>query len=74
MNSNTIKSRVAQLKAMHELMLNANDERIYMARITGWIPDEPIEEDFVNCAEDDEQYNETYDLFVELIVKRGNRF
>lgn len=74
MNSNTIKFRVTQLKAMHELMLNANDERIYMSWIMGWIPDYPIEEDFIECAEDDKSYNETVNLFIKLISKKGYRF
>ena len=69
-----IECRVDQLKAMHKLMQSANDERIYMTWITGWIPDCPMEEDFIDCAEDDEYYNETFDLFIELIVKRSNRF
>ena len=66
-------SRVKQLKAMHELMLNANDEEIYMS----WIcimPDEPSEEDFVDIALDDEQYNECFDTFVRLITRNGNRY
>lgn len=67
MSKFTIEMRVAQLKAMHELMINANDEGIYMTWITGWIPDCPTEEDFIDCAENDEWYNETFDLFVKLI-------
>lgn len=69
----TKQMRVAQLKAMHELMLHANDEVIYMTWITGWIPDCPIEEDFIDCAENDEWYNETFDLFVKLIQKKDCR-
>jgi DNA-directed RNA polymerase subunit RPC12/RpoP len=69
----TFKARTEQLKAMHELMLNANDEEIYMS----WIylmPDEPSEEDFEDIAMDDEQYNECFDLFIELIKDEGNRW
>ena len=67
------KARVAQLKAMHELMINANDESIYMT----WIyvmPDEPMEEDFEYIAEDDDAYNHCFDLFVQLIARKGNRW
>lgn len=66
-------ARVAQLKAMHELMINANDEGIYMT----WIyrmPDEPMEEDFEYIAESDDEYNACFDLFVKLIAKEGNRW
>ena len=67
------EARVAQLKAMHELMINANDEGIYMT----WIyvmPDEPSEEDFEYIAESDDEYNHCFDLFVKLIAKEGNRW
>ena len=69
----TRDARIAQLKAMHELMTEANDENIYMT----WIylmPDCPSEEDFESIAIDDEQYNECFDLFVKLIAKNGNRY
>lgn len=66
-------ARIKQLKAMHELMILANDESIYMS----WIylmPDCPSEEDFESIAIDDEQYNECFDKFVRLIAKEGNRY
>ena len=69
----TRNARITQLKAMHDLMLNANDTSIYMS----WIytmPDCPSENDFIDIAIDDEQYNECFDLFVELIAKNGNRY
>lgn len=69
----TRDARVNQLKAMHNLMCEANDENIYMT----WIyqmPDCPSEEDFIYIALDDEQYNECFDLFVKLISKRNCRY
>lgn len=69
----TKDARITQLKAMHTLMLEANDESIYMS----WIylmPDCPSEEDFESIALDDEQYNECFDKFVRLIAKDGNRY
>lgn len=69
----TKDARITQLKAMHTLMLEANDEGIYMS----WIylmPDCPSEEDFESIAIDDEQYNECFDKFVKLIAKEGNRY
>lgn len=69
----TRDARVAQLKAMHQLMCEANDEFIYMA----WIyimPDCPSDEDFIDIAMDDKSYNECFDTFVRLIAKNGNRY
>ena len=69
----TRDARINQLKAMHDLMCEANDENIYMT----WIylmPDCPSKEDFESIAIDDEQYNECFDLFVKLIAKNGNRY
>ena len=69
----TRDARIAQLKAMHELMIQANDEGIYMT----WIyrmPDCPSEEDFIDIAISDEEYNACFDLFVKLIKKDGNRY
>lgn len=69
----TRDSRVNQLKAMHNLMIEANDESIYMT----WIyrmPDCPSEEDFIDIAMDDKEYNACFDLFVKLIAKDGNRY
>jgi hypothetical protein len=67
------ETRIAQLKAMHELMTEANDENIYMS----WIylmPDCPSEEDFKFIALNDKSYNECFDKFVKLIAKGGNRY
>ena len=66
-------ARITQLKAMHTLMLEANDEGIYIS----WIytmPDCPSDEDFESIAIDDKQYNECFDKFVRLIAMDGNRY
>ena len=68
-----VDARINQLKAMHELMCEANDEDIYMT----WIytmPDCPTEEDFRDFALDDEGYNECFDLFLRLINDEGARY
>lgn len=70
MNNFILKSRIESLKAMHTLMMNGNDERIYMT----WIytmPDEPQEDDFEWFAEDDERFKEIYELFCRLIQNKG---
>ena len=69
----TREARITQLKAMHTLMCEANDENIYMT----WIylmPDCPSEEDFIDIAMSDESYNECFDLFVKLIAHKDNRY
>ena len=69
----TRDARVKQLKAMHALMAEANDENIYMS----WIytmPDSPSEDDFLFIAMNDKSYNELFDKFVRLIAKEGNRY
>ena len=70
----TFISRVAQLKAMHELMHYANDEEIYMTWIVTGVPDEPSEDDFEYIALDDRLYNECFDLFIKLIKDENNRW
>lgn len=68
-----LEARMAQLKAMHEMMSNANYTYIYGS----WIylmPDGATEEDFKDIAFDDDLYNECFDLFVRLIKKDGNRW
>lgn len=72
-HASTRQSRIEQLKAMHNLMLLANDEGIYMS----WIyvmPDGATDEDFEDISIDDELYNECFDLFVKLIAYKGNRY
>jgi hypothetical protein len=69
----TKDSRINQLNAMHKLMCEANDEGIYMSWIR-LMPDCPSEEDFIDIAINDEQYNECFDLFVKLIAMEGNRY
>ena len=69
------KYRIRKLKAMHEMVLNIDDENYYM----NWIytvPDCPSEYDFEDIAEDVEMYNEVEELFKRLIVKaiKNNEF
>ena len=67
------EARINQLKAMHELMREANDEDIYYT----WVytmPDEPSEDDFKEIAMNDKTYNECFDAFLRLIQEEGNRW
>ena len=73
MNEIKKKARMSQLKAMHEVMINANDESIYMTWISGGVPDCPCEDDYEFIAESDNEYNETVDLFIRLVSKETYR-
>lgn len=66
------KYRIEKLKAMHEMILNINDESYYMTWIY-IVPDCPSEYDFEDIAEDVEMYNEVEALFKRLIVKAIER-
>lgn len=72
-STHTRDARLSQIKSMHTLMTEANDEMIYMAWIY-LVPDCPSEEDFIEIALNDKLYNECFDLFVKLIAKDGNRY
>lgn len=71
-DGHTREARINQLKLMHKLMIEANDENIYFTWIL-LMPDCPTEMDFMEIAIDDEQYNKCFDLFVKLIADKGNR-
>ena len=69
----TRDARAAQLKAMHELISNCNDEMIYGS----WIytmPDGATDEDFNDIALNEELYNECFDKFLRLVKKDGMRW
>ena len=69
----TRDARIKQLKAMHTLMCYANDEHLYYS----WVytmPDEPSEEDFIDIAMNDDDYNACFDAFIKLIKYDGNRW
>ena len=70
----TREARVNQLREMHALMCNANDENIYYNHWIYLMPDEATEEDFIDIASNDDLYNECFDLFIKLIAKKGNRY
>ena len=71
--NNTIKFRVDQLKAMHKVICCTNDENIYDSWAMLAVPDEPLEQDFIDIAEDEEEYNDAIDLFIRLVSKKGYR-
>ena len=69
----TLDARMSQLKAMHDLMRECNDEGIYFTWIL-LMPDAPTEDDFRDIALDESQYNECFDLFLKLAAREGMRW
>lgn len=67
-----MEERIEQLKGMHTIIRNCNDENLYYHWIQE-MPDEPNESDFKSIAEDDKAYNEVWECFVWLITKKGIR-
>ncbi len=63
------KYRIEKLKAMHNMMMNIDDENYYMTWICTAVPDEPTEDEFEDMAENIETYNDVEALFKRLIVK-----
>lgn len=64
--------RIRKLKAMHEMILNIDDEDYYMTWICT-VPDCPSEYDFEDIAEDVDMYNEVEELFKRLITEAIKR-
>lgn len=68
------EARINQLKAMHTIMCNTNDEGLYLAWAANGVPDCPSEDDYESIALDKEAYDECFDLFVKLVQKKGIRW
>ena len=74
MNAWTREARINQLKAMHGLMMESNDEDLYLTWVTGGVPDCPIEDDYMDIAEDEGLYSHCCDLFTSLVQNKGWRW
>lgn len=66
-----VETRKDLLKAMHLLMQHMNNEDAYYNWIVTGVPDCPSEDDFESIAEDDEEFNETADLFMKIVHAYG---
>lgn len=64
--------RIRKLKAMHEMVLNIDDENYYMTWIYA-VPDCPSEYDFEDIASDEEEYKHVEELFKKLITEAIKR-
>lgn len=63
----TLEQRIKDLKAMHNTMMNINDEEYYCTWIVLGVPDGAREEDFKEFAEDDEIYYGIESEFAKLM-------
>lgn len=63
----TKQERIELLKAMHIVMMNANDERCYYHWITVGVPDEPSDGDFEYIATNKEEFKEVINIFCNLV-------
>lgn len=64
---NQKQARVEILKAMHQYMMNVNDEEAYFHWITLGVPDEPSEEDYESIADDESDWEDIVKYFATLI-------
>jgi hypothetical protein len=63
---NKTQQRIDLLKAMHEIMVNMNNENAYYSWVTLGVPDEPQEDDFEFIASDPEGFKEVTDHFTSV--------
>ena len=66
---NKTQQRIDLLKAMHEIMINMNNEDAYFSWVTLGVPDEPQEDDFESIASDPEGFKETTDHFTRVFKR-----
>ena len=64
---NQKQARVEILKAMHQYMMNVNDEDAYFHWTIIGVPDEPMEEDYESIAEDESEWEDIVKYFATLI-------
>jgi hypothetical protein len=65
MKKSVREARALRLKGMHHEVMNMNDENLYFRWIM-LVPDEPAESDFLEIAEDNEEYRDAIELYEEL--------
>lgn len=67
-----IKLRKTLLKQMNKYIIEIGDEEIWMDWITLGVPDEPSEDDYDFIAENDDEWNDTCELFGKLVHEDEN--
>lgn len=56
------------VKKMHKYVINSGDEELYMRWIY-LVPDEPSDQDFIDIADDPEEYHDVLELFAKIATK-----
>lgn len=67
----TLESRVTALKLCHNEIIELGDEEAYEWWIAMGVPDEPSKSDFEWIAENDEEYEETLQLYKKIMYEYG---
>ena len=67
------EARVQQLMLMDEFMRTFNDEEDLIPWYECGVPDGANENDYEDIAEDDDEYNEIFNLFIHLVKRPGAR-
>ena len=64
-------TNIKLLHAMQTIVELMNAEEAYFAWIPYWIPDGAVEDDFIECAQSEEQMEEQCIVFRNIIRKYG---
>lgn len=65
-NKRKIDARVFALKGMHNYMIEADNEELYLAWTRNYVPDCPCEEDYEIIAENDDFWDDACRAFARL--------
>lgn len=65
--TDVINSRIAVLKAMDNAIRNMNDEKVFEPWLMCGVPDDACEEDYMDIANDHENYIEIARLFAKIV-------
>ena len=71
MSKITLESRIAALETCHNEIIELGDEEAYEWWIALGVPDEPDKSDYEYIAENDEEYEETLQLYKKIMYEYG---
>lgn len=69
MSKITLESRVAALQLCHNEIIDLGDEEAYEWWIAMGVPDEPSKDDFEWIAKNDDEYEETLQLYKKIMYE-----
>ena len=73
MSKITLESRIAALNQCHEDIINLGDEEAYEWWIAMGVPDEPSRDDFKYIAKNDDEYEDTLQLYKKIMYEYGGK-